>query len=170
MLKKIRVQIITDRHEMAGSLYETPMGALLPDMDESDLPKAETEHMEMTVEASYHDDGERICIRYKESELSGMEGSTTSVSFRKNDPAMISMLRDGTVKTALIFEQSKRHLCIYKTQIMPFEVCVYTRSVDNRIETDGTLRMDYAVELRGAQAERTEFLMRVLPAFDRPNR
>ena len=51
---------------------------------------------------------------------------------------------------------------------MPFDVCIFTRTVENRIETEGTLQMDYAVELRGAQTERTKFQMRVLPDFDKP--
>ncbi|MBE6691646.1 MAG: DUF1934 domain-containing protein [Ruminococcaceae bacterium] len=168
MLKKVRVQIVTDRFEAKGSLYETPAGKLLPTPLQDMPAKEDIEHMEMTVEASYHDDGDRVCIRYKESELSGMEGSVTSVSFRKSEPALISMLRDGSVKTALVFEPAARHLCVYQTQIMPFEVCIYTRSVKNCIEENGTLEMDYTVELRGAQAEHTAFSMRVLPVFDKP--
>ena len=168
MLKKVRVQIVTDRFEAKGSLYETPAGKLLPSPEQDRPAKEDIEHIEMTVEASYHDDGDRVCIRYKESELSGMEGSVTSVSFRKSEPALISMLRDGSVKTALVFEPAARHLCVYQTQIMPFEVCIYTRSVKNRIEENGTLEMDYTVELRGARAEHTAFSMRVLPIFDKP--
>ena len=170
MLKKVRVQIITDRYEIKGSLYNNAMADVPPDAVAPPAFHGETEHMEMTVEARYHDDGTRVCISYKESELSGMEGSTTSVSFQKNEPQLISMLRDGTVKTALVFEQSKRHLCVYQTPVMPFEICVYTKSVRNAIESEGMLEMDYTVELRGAQAERTKFLMRVLPSFDQPLR
>ena len=171
MLKKVRVQIITDRYEVKGSLYNNVMDDVPPDAAVAPLRlQGENEHMEMTVEARYHDDGTRVCISYKESEISGMEGSTTSVSFQKNQPQTLSMLRDGTVKTALLFEQGKRHLCIYQTPIMPFEVCVYTRAVRNAIEREGVLEMDYTVELRGAQAERTKFLMHVLPSFDQPKR
>ena len=50
------------------------------------------------------------------------------------------------------------------------EVCVYTRSVRNEIECEGVLEMDYTVEIRGAQAERTKFLLRVLPSFDQPKK
>ena len=168
MLKKVRVQIKTDRYEVKGSLFETPTGLLMPDENAPAPAADDVEKMEMTMDASYHDDGTRVCIRYKESELTGMEGSTTSVSFQKNDPGVISMLRDGAVKTALIFEQGQRHLCVYQTPIMPFEVGVYTKKVHNGIEKEGVLEMDYTVEIRGAQAERTKFQMRVLPYFDKP--
>ena len=169
MLKKVRVQILTDRCEMQGSLYETPSGKLLPDLEaEFPVQKGDVEHLEMTTEAIYHDDGHRVCISYKESELSGMAGSKTSVSYHKNEPQMLYMMRDGTVKTAMVFEAGERHTSVYQTPVMPFEVCIFTRTVDNHIEQEGTLRMDYAVELRGAQTERTKFLMRILPDFDRP--
>lgn len=167
MLKKVRIQIITDRYEVEGSLYDLPAGQYLPE----DAPaKEEPQHLEITVEGRYHDDGTRISIGYKESELTGMEGSSTTVSFQKNEPQRISMLRTGNVKTALVFEKARRHLCIYQTPIMPFDVCVFTRSVDNRIESDGILQMDYTVELRGAQSERTKFRMHILPDFDRPTK
>ena len=133
-----------------------------PDPDGEDV-------MELTTAALMDFDADGRCtIRYKESELSGMEGSVTSVSYRKSEPSLISMLRDGSVKTALVFEPGARHLCVYQTPIMPFEVCVYTRSVKNDIEAKGLLEMDYTVELRGAQAEHTAFSMRVLPVFDKP--
>ena len=170
MLKKVRVKIITDRYEVQGSLFEAQSSAQMPDGNTPRPAEEDVEKMEMTVDASYHDDGSRVCIRYKESELSGMEGSTTSLSFQKSEPGVITMLRDGTVKTALIFEAGKRHLCVYQTQIMPFEVGVFTKKVLNGIEKDGVLKMDYTVELRGAQAERTVFEMQVLPYFDKPER
>lgn len=166
MLKKVRVQLTTERYEVKGSLFEAPKDFAAPDA--APLAADDVEKMEMTMEASYHDDGTRVCIRYKETELTGMEGSVTSVSFQKSDPRIISMLRDGTVKTALIFEEGQRHLCVYQTQIMPFEVGVYTKKVHNGIEKDGFLEMDYTVELRGAQAERTKLQMKVLPYFEKP--
>ena len=168
MLKKVRVQINTERYEIKGSLFDTSVG--LPTLDENPPRPAESEveRTEMIMDARYHDDGTRVCISYKESELTGMEGSTASVSFFKSEPGLISMLRDGAVKTALIFEEGQRHLCVYQTQIMPFEVGVYTKKVHNGIEKDGVLEMNYTVELRGAQAEQTKFQMRVLPYFDKP--
>ena len=162
MLKKVRVQIISDRYEVKGSFYNNTMEAVPPEAVAPLRLQGEDEHMEMTVEARYHDDGTRICISYKESEISGMEGSTTSVSFQKNEPQTLSMLRDGTVKTALLFEQGKRHLCIYQTPIMPFEVCVRTLKVENRLSDAGTLMLDYVIEIRGARAERTKFYMEIL--------
>ncbi len=160
MLKKVRVKIITDRAEMAGSLFEGGAWAPL-------APVAPTRE-EMTVEGRYHDDGTRVAISYDESALSGLEGSRATISFQKSEPAQISMLRTGSVKTALLFEENCRHICVYQTPLAPFEVCVQTSSVKNAVEVMGTLDLDYIVELKGAQPERTKMKIVISPAYDAP--
>lgn len=165
MLKKVRLQITTERREAGGSLFDGDTPKLRAP---AEIPEDEVERIEITVEANYHDDGTRISMTYHESELTGMAGATTSISFNKNAAGLISMLRHGTVKTALVFEKGKRHMCVYETPVMPFEVCVLTGEVINAIESEGTLTLDYTVELRGAAAEHTHFHMRVLPFFDKP--
>ena len=105
----------------------------------------------------------RFSVSYDESEATGMLGATTSVSFSLDQPEIISMIRSGSVSTALVFEERKRHHCLYKTPYMPFEICVHTLSTDNRLTEDGTLSLDYVIEIRGAQAERTKFNMQILP-------
>lgn len=166
MLKKVRIQITTERREIKGSLFETPTGQFLP--TGAPPKEAEPERLELMMEGRYHDDGTRVSISYKESEISGMEGATTTVFFQKNEPGLVTMTRTGTVRTALVFEAGCRHHCIYETPIMPFEVAVDTRSVENALEASGYLRLDYTVELRGANAERTRFEMRILPVFNKP--
>jgi hypothetical protein len=45
---------------------------------------------------------------------------------------------------------------------MPFEICVKTIKVVNRLSINGSLELDYIIEIRGAKAERTKFYMQVL--------
>jgi predicted transcriptional regulator len=42
---------------------------------------------------------------------------------------------------------------------MPFEICILTMKVENLLIEEGTLKLDYVVEVKGAQAERTRFTM-----------
>ena len=72
------------------------------------------------------------------------------------------MIREGAVSTALVFEAGKRHHSVYNTPFMPFTVCVHTLTVSNRLEDDGVIELDYIVEIRGAQAERTKFKLELL--------
>ncbi len=159
MLKKVRIKIVTERIEMQGSLFE---GGVI------EKKTAESERLELVVQGRYHDDGTRVSIGYTESDVSGMEGSKTTISYQKNAPGLVTMMRTGAVKTALVFEKGRRHHCVYQTPIMPFEVSVHTTEVNNDIEGEGKLFLDYAVELRGAQAERTKMTLTLLPVFDRP--
>ena len=161
MLKKVRIKIITDRAKMVGSLFENArITAAAP---------SAPEHSEMSVEGRYHDDGTRVAISYDESELSGLEGSRTTISFQKDTPVAISMLRTGSVKTALLFEAGKRHECIYQTPYAPFEVRVQTNRVQNAVETAGALELDYIVEIKGAEAEHTRMKIVISAAYDQPS-
>ncbi|MBR2011271.1 MAG: DUF1934 domain-containing protein [Clostridia bacterium] len=164
MLKKVRICIHTKQREIGGTLFDAPEKASAP----SQAIHAEPQKIELVVEGSYYDDGTRISISYKDGELTGMENSRTTLSFQKSEPSLITMTRDGAVRTALIFEAGRRHMCVYQTPYIPLEVAVKTKQVENRIEEKGTLHLQYTVELKGANAEQTEFSMILLPDIDKP--
>lgn len=159
--QETRIKILSELYEVEASLFTEEVS------DEEFFSRAE----DQTVEADiveinslgvFNDDGERVSVSYEETEATGMEGSATSVSFLKKDPSIVTMTRDGIVSATLVFEEGKRHHCIYKTPFMPFEVCVCTKKVVNRLQEDGSLDLDYVVEIRGAKAERTKFKMQIL--------
>ena len=90
-----------------------------------------------------------------------MESSQTSIIFDQITPDTVTMMRSGSVSTTLVFEAGKRHHCMYETPFMPFEVCVFTKKAQNKLLEDGTLSIDYVVEIRGAKAERTKFTLKL---------
>lgn len=157
--KEIRIKIHSELYEVEASLFSDS------DIDTDNVPVSDEaptpDIMDINSLGSYTDDGERISISYTESEATGMEGSTTTVTFLKNDPSVVTMVREGVVSATLVFEEGKRHHCIYKTPFMPFEVCVRTIKVSNTLLVSGTLSLDYIVEIRGAKAERTKFAMQL---------
>ena len=117
--------------------------------------------IEMFSEGELYITDERVIIAYDESELTGMEGSHTQVRFERNMPELVTMMRHGTVNTILVFEKGKRHICTYQTEYMPFEICVNTKEVINTLLENGRIDLDYIVEIRGAQAERTQFTIEI---------
>ena len=123
----------------------------------------EPESMEILSEGVLCEGAERVELSYDEGELTGMEGAQTSIYFRREEPGIVSMSRGGTISTTMVFEQGKRYHCVYKTPYMPFEVCVRTLKVRNDLLTEGRLYLDYVIEIRGAKAERTKLLLKVLP-------
>lgn len=168
MEQHIKIKLRSRRTEIGGqvlkSLFDAMLGEDTEDMlftDGNSGEDMEQDTIEMTTEGVLRMKDGRVEIVYDESELTGMEGATTCVSFDPDEPALVSMMRGGTVTTALIFEPHRRHICAYHTPFMPFEICVLAHGVDNRILQDGVLELDYIIELRGAQAERTRFCMEI---------
>ncbi len=125
---------------------------------------ADDEHMlmELRTQGTLTCEDGRVTLSYDETELTGMEGSTTQVSFSPDAPQIVTMLRSGTVKAALVFEQRVRHICVYDTPVMPLELCIYARKVENHLTMDGgNITLDYLVEFHGSDAERTLFTLDV---------
>ena len=162
MLKKVRLQIITESYGVSGSFYEAADQCHAPDPNAPPTAPDDVQRTELVTTAAYHDDGHRVTLRYKENADSGMEGTETTVSFGKTKPDSISILRSGAVKCALQIEQGRRYFGVYQTPIMPFELCLLPRLVANGIEKTGVLQLDYTVELKGTEAQRNKLTLRIL--------
>lgn len=104
--------------------------------------------------------GDIYTLTYEE-ETEGMGGVYTEVKFDTNKPEQISISRTGAIDAFLFFEKGKRHVCVYNTGIMPFEICIYAKDVDNRLLTDGALEITYLIEIKGACAQKTVMKMEI---------
>ena len=159
MSKEIRLKIKSVRYESEVSLFSVGDDSVLA--DEQVRSEAQPETMEIRSVGKLTEKDGRRTYSYDETEVTGMDGSTTSVTYMADRPELVTMLREGAVSTALVFEEGKRHHCVYQTPYMPFQICVHTLKVDNRLDTERTLFLDYIIEIRGARAERTKFSMEI---------
>ena len=112
--------------------------------------------MAYTEEPSY-----TVSVKYDETELTGMAGATSTVTYRTCDRGLVSMIRTGLVSTAMTFKAHHRAICTYETPYMPFSIGIHALTVDNRLDTEGILKLDYIIEIKGARAERCEMVMKV---------
>lgn len=156
--QEIRIRLKSTRFEVEASLFTEEEGMLR--LNEPREP--EPEIIEINARGTLCRRDGRFEVSYEETEATGMEGSLTAISFREDEPGVVSMIREGAVSTVLVFEEACRHHCLYQTPFMPFEVCVHTVKVDNRLAAEGHLSLDYIIEIRGARAERTKFDMEIL--------
>ena len=131
-------------------LEEAENAATELDEDDEDAPQS----AQMMMEGRLVETSRRAELVYHESELTGMEGSVTKIGFDLDCPGLVSMLRGGAVSTALVFEEGRRHICVYNTPFSSFEVCIHTLKVENNILTSGELYLDYLIEIHGARTER----------------
>lgn len=104
-------------------------------------------------EISVNDDGEAT-LSYMEGDENGLEGTRVKLVFSKDDPSLISMLREGQMNTMLSFEAGKRHKSIYHTPYMPFDLTVNTIEVENDLLTNGMLYLNYIMEVHGLCRDR----------------
>lgn len=161
MLKRVRISIKTKQWQQGGTIFDSSTGGGAP-------TRVEPQEIALTTEGSYHDDGTRVTISYREGEMSGMAGAKTSLFFNKSEQTLLTMTRDGAVRTALIFEEGRRHICIYQTPVMQMEVAVKTKRIKNTLAENGKLHLDYIVEIKGADPERTTLTLELLPDIRRP--
>ena len=188
MLKKVMIKITSKCEELSDALFERYMGedgfsegdfeeddyaleaalnavADVPlEFDKEEPEEEEDDVIEIYTEGRLRTTSDSFSLTYEETELTGMKGAKTVVSYNKSCPSLVSMTRTGNVNTALIFEPHKRHICSYNTPFMPFELCVRTLSMDNRLESDGEFALEYVIEIRGATAERNSLFLKIFDA------
>jgi uncharacterized beta-barrel protein YwiB (DUF1934 family) len=122
-------------------------------------------HMEFITAGKYHSDGDSVLLEYDESELSGMEGCTTSLRITDGK---IKMQRYGGaigVDTAIEFEQGRRFKGYYDTPFGSVAMEVLTNYVVNNIESDngtGYLDIDYNISLKGLSESRSRLKIEIM--------
>ena len=119
---------------------------------------------EMYAEGTLLSNEKRIAVLYDETELTGMEGTRTRLFFAKQNPGMVSLSRDGTVKTALHFETGRQHITVYQTPYLTCELCVHTYELENRLSSEGgTLHLRYDLKISGVCLEKTDLFFEATP-------
>ncbi len=101
------------------------------------------------------DGNETVELTYTEDD--SMENTSTTIVFTPSQNDRVSIIHDGPVMSSLVCERGVRHITAYKTPVMPFEVAVYAKSceADLTYERGGYIELDYLVELRGMDIQRT---------------
>ena len=127
-------------------------------MKMEDDPDADAVKFCTEAELRVREDGV-IEIEYTEDE--SMDNTTTVISYDTRNPDAVTILHNGSVMSSLICERRRRHISVYSTPIMPLEVAVYTRTLEGGFTADGgEMELDYIVELRGMDVQRTVMRIR----------
>jgi uncharacterized beta-barrel protein YwiB (DUF1934 family) len=105
----------------------------------------EKEEIELVTEGSYYREGTSHYITYNETEVTGLEGTTTTLKIEGNK---VTMLRYGQNNTQLIFEKGQRHLCCYKTPFGAFTIGIKSDKVDIDLKEDGgVISAQYQIDI-----------------------
>ena len=106
----------------------------------------DTNNVELTTVGELNVLVDSYTVKYEESELTGMEGTTTEITVGSN--GVVSLSRSGTVNSHLVFEEGKRHLSYYDTKDGAFSIGVFASYVDTVLEQNyGEISITYAMDV-----------------------
>lgn len=96
---------------------------------------------EFYTEGSYREENGTRYLSYEESELSGMEGTTTILELKKEEAALV---RKGAINTRMLFRTGCKTEALYDTSYGVIDFSILTQKLDIKICND----LIYGVYLR----------------------
>ena len=119
----------------------------------------EEDSLEFVTEGRYSYNGEGACLTYLESEVTGMEGTRTSLMVL---PDKVVVDRDGLVTSRMIFTPGQRSAFQYDTPVGTATMQMDTHSITQRFdERGGDMEIDYVLGLEHAVISRNRFRLNV---------
>ena len=84
---------------------------------------------------------------YEETEISGMEGTTTILTIKENQ---VILEREGTTSTKMIFKEDEDSIVLYNTPYGMLEIAISTNNLDVKIDEDNEkLDIEYEMSVYG---------------------
>ncbi len=113
--------------------------------------------VELVTSGRFYEKNGSYYVSYKESELTGLGDTTTTVKIEKNK---VSVIRFGELETHLIFEEGKKHISYYDMGFGALTVGISTKSIEKSLsENGGRMKIDYAMEINNAVAGESALCM-----------
>ena len=102
---------------------------------------------------------EGYLLTYQESELTGMEGTTTTFEVKGNQ---VTLTRSGAVNSQMIFEEGRQHTSLYETPFGELPVDISTSSLrHNLTERGGIMEIKYSIAVAHTVTGRNCFKIQV---------
>ena len=118
--------------------------------------------IELVTEGRLTRVGESYTLSYQESELTGLEGTLTTIQV---DGEQVTLMRVGEFTSQMVFQEGRRHLSMYNTPYGAMAIGVNTRRLLADLnDHGGDIEIDYAIEVDHAIAGRSIFQIRVKEA------
>ena len=118
--------------------------------------------IELVTQGRLTRDGESYTLSYQESELTGLEGTMTTIQV---DGEQVTLMRVGEFTSQMVFQEGRRHLSMYNTPYGAMAIGVNTRHLLAELtDQGGDIEIDYAIEVDHAIAGRNIFQIKVKEA------
>lgn len=118
--------------------------------------------IELVTEGKYYKKGQVYFVSYNESEVTGMDGTTTTLMV---EGGIVTLMRTGAVNSQFIFQQGQRHVSYYDTAYGSFTIVVYTNEIKVKVDDNGgEISVDYQIEIDNNDAGKNDFYMLIREA------
>ncbi len=118
--------------------------------------------LELITKGKYYKKGNVYYVTYKESAVTGMEGTTTTLEVLDG---VVTLTRYGSVNSHFVFEQGQKHFSYYDTADGAFTVGILTNWVDVNVDdSGGDIKVGYEIEIDNARSGLNNFHMRIREA------
>ena len=115
--------------------------------------------MELVTAGQYGQDEKETLLTWQESELTGMEGTKTSLRVQ---PRGVVLSREGALNTRMEFEEGRKRYFLYETPFGSATMGLNTRRIVNRLGAHGgEIEIDYGVDMDDTIVGRNRFFIRV---------
>ena len=105
----------------------------------------DSDNIELVTEGKLEETEGSLLLSYQESELTGMEGTTTMFQV---EPERVTLLRTGSVSSQMVFEPGRRHMSLYSTPYGSMEIGIVARKLHSTLDQGGgKLEIDYDIEI-----------------------
>ncbi len=119
----------------------------------------EEDSLEFTTDGYYFYEDDIACLSYMESEVTGMEGTRTSLLVY---PQQVVVDRDGVITSRMIFREGQKSSFMYNTPYGAAAMGISTKRVERNMDEDGgSLEIDYVVDMENAVVARNRFHIKV---------
>ncbi len=141
------------------SIETTEFPVLLSIRGEQYFDGVDPDATELMTEGTLRLTERGLVLRYEETALTGMEGTTTA--FTLEDDRVI-LTRMGTVNSQMVFEEGKQHTSLYETPFGELAVDIQTSLLRHRLsERGGLLEIKYSIAVEHTLTGRNCFKIRV---------
>ena len=122
----------------------------------------EPDAIELVTEGTMEQRGDVWEISYEESDLTGLEGVTTT--FRVG-PRGVTLRRTGRLQSQMICQEGKRHESLYQLEFGALMITVCARQIGYNLSCDqaGTVDLIYSIEIEGSAAGTVDYHLDVTP-------
>lgn len=100
-----------------------------------------------------------LLLSYQETELTGMEGTTTTFEVRGSQ---VILTRSGSVNSQMVFEEGRQHTSLYETPFGELTVDIQTSVLKHNLtERGGLMEIKYSIAVEHTATGRNCFKIRV---------